>query len=128
MIDIDLTLAISLNATTGIQSRQTMKLEGTCNLNQVFILVDSSSTHSFMDSQLLHKLHVEINKHDGLKVIVANGEIVNTPSTCCNLFLHLDTHSFSTDLFVVSLNGFDIILRVNVLKTLGLILWDFFLI
>lgn len=84
-------------------------------------MIDSGSTHNFVDSHLLHQLKVEIDRRDGLRVMVANAETLSSPGTCRNVFLHL-SHFFSTDLFILPLSGFDIILGINWLKTMGPIL------
>lgn len=90
---------ISLHAITGSRSPQTMKLEGNCKGKPVFILIDSGSTHSLVNFQLLNQLGAEMDKKDGLKVMVANGKTLSSPGMCRNILLQLGPHSFSTDLF-----------------------------
>ncbi|KAF2319881.1 hypothetical protein GH714_019957 [Hevea brasiliensis] len=80
---------ISLNAISGIHSPQAMKLEGNWNGETVFILIDSGSTHSFIDSHLAAKLPVQIDKKVGLRVMVANCETLSSPGTCRNVSLRL---------------------------------------
>ncbi|KAJ8766009.1 hypothetical protein K2173_020525 [Erythroxylum novogranatense] len=119
---------ISLNAITGTQNPQSMRLMGCWQGGDVLILVDSSSTHSFVSADKLAELGATVTKQGGLKVNVANGDQLCSPGICKGTPILLVTshfHSFSVDLFILPLTGFDIVLGVNWLRTLAPILWDF---
>ncbi|KAF2297357.1 hypothetical protein GH714_021883 [Hevea brasiliensis] len=116
---------ISLNAITGIRNPQSMRLIGSWMLGQVLILIDSGSTHSFVSAAKVEELNAVVNKQNGLKVHVANGEQLTSPGICKGIPVLLKSNSFMVDLFVLPLTNFDMVLGVNWLRTLGPILWDF---
>ena len=46
------------------------------------ILVDSGSTHNFIDAAVVFVLHVLVDESQILKVKVANGDTINTLGLC----------------------------------------------
>jgi hypothetical protein len=51
---------ISLNAISESLSPRTMRLEGLVKNQRVVILIDSRSTHNFLDPSILKKIHVGV--------------------------------------------------------------------
>jgi hypothetical protein len=64
---------ISLNAITGTPNPRTMRLLGVLKGQQVVILIDSGSTHNFVDAQLAKMLGIQVQNGRTIKVKVANG-------------------------------------------------------
>jgi len=56
---------------------------------------------------------------------VANGEHVSCPSIIRQALLTIDNDTFRVDLFVMLLAGYDLVLGMQWLATLGPVLWDF---
>jgi len=56
---------------------------------------------------------------------VANGERVACPGVIRNALFSIDNTAFNTDLFVMPLAGYDLVLGTRWLGTLGPIVWDF---
>jgi len=75
---------ISLNAITGTPTPKTMRVVGTMKGQQVIVLVDSGSTHNFLDEKLATLLGVKPEGQGAIKVKVANGRKVHSPgkSSC----------------------------------------------
>ena len=46
------------------------------------ILIDSGSTHNFIDATLVSHLHIPVDTSQILKVKVANGEVIRTRGMC----------------------------------------------
>ena len=46
------------------------------------ILVDSRSTHNFIDAVVIFVLHIPVDKSQILEVKVANGDIIKTQGLC----------------------------------------------
>jgi hypothetical protein len=56
---------------------------------------------------------------------VANGDHVATAGVCRKTRIFIDSEKFFIDLFVIPLDGYDMVLGVHWHRTLGPILWDF---
>lgn len=63
----------SLNAITGTPNPRTMKLIGVLKSQQVVILIESGSTHNFVDTHLARMLGIQVQHGRTIKVKVANG-------------------------------------------------------
>ena len=64
-------MAISIHALMGSNNPQTITLLGTVNRNTLMILVDSGSTHNFLDPNTAQKLGCHIQPTNPIKVVVA---------------------------------------------------------
>jgi hypothetical protein len=116
---------ISLNAIVGSPSPKTMRIIGFLRYHRVTVLIDSGSTHNFVDVELVSLLGLQLVQHKGVKVRVANGQLVPSPGKCQAVILKLQDFSFSAEFFVLPLAGCQVVLGVQWLRTLGPILWDF---
>ena len=56
----------------------TMRVKGKVNSVSLVILVDSGSTHNFIDATVVSVLHVPVDESQILEVKVANGDIIKT--------------------------------------------------
>ena len=46
------------------------------------ILIDSGSTHNFIDAILVSQLHIHVDTSQILEVKVANGDVIKTQGVC----------------------------------------------
>ena len=67
-------LVISLHALIGTNGYHTMHVQGKIRNQLVSILVDTRSTHNFVDQNIVRKAGVKLNSVSGMIVTVANGE------------------------------------------------------
>jgi hypothetical protein len=117
---------ISLYAVTGITSGETMRLAVEIHGCRLIALVDSGSTHNFINEDVVQRLDLPVQPaHDGLKVMVANGDRLTSKGICRTLGLSIGNVKFDVDCYALSLGGFDVILGTQWLRALGPILWDF---
>jgi hypothetical protein len=117
---------ISLHAITGISSVETMKLRVCLGAASVDALVDSGSTHSFISVATAGRLHLlPIHRPGLLQVTVANGDRVLSTGVCKDVRFCIDKEEFVMDFFIIPLAGYEMVLGVHWLRTLGPILWDF---
>jgi hypothetical protein len=101
-----------------------MQLEVWLNDHTIGILVDSGSTHSFIFVTAACRLHLDPVHKLGLHVGVANGDQVACTGICRAVHIFINSKEFVIDLFVIPLEGYDMVLGVQ-LRTLEPILWDF---
>jgi hypothetical protein len=92
---------------------------------QLKALVDTGSTHTFIHSVVAARLGLVVAECVGLSLMVANGDRVCSPSVCITTDILIHDLCFSVDCFALDLGGFDLILSVQWLCTLGPIIWDF---
>ena len=89
------------------------------------ILIDSSSTHNFIQDRIAKQLNLPLHQSQSFQVLVGNGEELSCDSICHQMDLSVGSHNFCVDLFVLPLSGADIVLGVQWLKILGPVLTDF---
>jgi hypothetical protein len=118
-------LGISLHALTRIDVGNTMKLPVIINGVSLVALVDSGSTHTFIQEGLVDKLGLTVECRSGLSVKVANGDRVPSIGVCRQVAISIDKDTFDISCYTLTMDGFDVVLGVQWLRTLGQILWNF---
>ena len=78
-------VGITLYALTGAPTLGTMRVRGKINDSGLVILVDTSSTHNFVDALLVSSLQLKVDVSRILEVKVANGTMVRTQGFCSNV-------------------------------------------
>ncbi|XP_068649037.1 uncharacterized protein [Aristolochia californica] len=96
-------------------------------LHQLLLLtlVDSGSTHNFINEPAAKQLGLGIQQQKGLSASVSNEAKIASVGLCANTPFTIEGHSFQADLLVIPLAGFDLVLGVKWLQLLGPILWEF---
>jgi len=115
---------ISLHALMGHTIPQTLRVMGLIGKHSVSILIDSGSTHKFIQDRTTRLLGLTRNAAQSFQVLVGNREELKCESLCEQIPLQLGTNKFLVDLFVLPLSGAEIFLGVQWLRTLGLVLTD----
>ncbi|XP_076957283.1 uncharacterized protein LOC143632734 [Bidens hawaiensis] len=116
---------ISIHALTGIPSYFTMKITGSIGTRTLHILVDSRSTHNFIDQKLATKLNICTQQMKSMKVTVANGNQLTCMSMCRDFKWMMQGTWFSADVLVIPLESYDMVLGIQWLTPLGDITWNF---
>jgi hypothetical protein len=110
---------ISLNAIIGNSTAEMMKLFIRLGAKTVMALVDSGSTHLFISTEAACHLDLELIFHTDLQVRVASTDV------CQGIQFFINKEAFIMDFFIIPLAGYEMVLGVQWLRTLGPILWDF---
>ncbi|GJZ20946.1 retrotransposable element Tf2 [Tanacetum coccineum] len=76
---------ITLNALSGLNSYQTMRVRGRVGKQVVHILIDCGSTHNFLDIHTAKKLGCRLAKTTPMQVSVANGQRMMSTSWLATL-------------------------------------------
>uniref|UniRef100_A0A0A8ZXJ2 Reverse transcriptase domain-containing protein n=1 Tax=Arundo donax TaxID=35708 RepID=A0A0A8ZXJ2_ARUDO len=116
---------VSLYALTGVKTGRTMHLAATMGATVLRALVDSGSTYSFLATDTAARLGLPIAARPGLHVGVANGEWVLCIGICEHARVRIGAEDFDIDFYIIPLNGYEMVLGCQWLRTLGPILWDF---
>ncbi|CAA7034449.1 unnamed protein product [Microthlaspi erraticum] len=116
---------ISLNALTGVTDYHTMRVKGVHNKRSLFMLVDSGSTHNFLDVSMARKLGCKLLPSGNSRVLVADGNRLKVDARVAQFQWDFQGTSFTDDFMIIPLNGCDVVLGVQWLKKFGPITWDF---
>ena len=116
---------ITLNALMGSASSQTMRVKGRIKNREVVSLIDSGSTHNFLDAIDLDNLRLPLDISQILEAKMADGSIVKTLGVCHRVTLFIQGNKFVLDLNVLHLGGCAVVLGTQWLSTLGAIIWNF---
>ena len=110
---------ISLHAMAGMPATDTFRLYGLINNICVTILVDSGSTHNFVQPRVAKFLNLPMQDTIPLRVMVGNGSVLDCQLMIPETKILIQDHSFVVTLRVLPLSGADVILGVEWLRTLG---------
>ena len=86
------------------------------------VLLDSGLTHNFINADLMRCLRLSTAPHPSMRVLVANGDRVPCEGVIHDVALAIGGEEFTISCFGINLGGFDLILGVEYLRTLGPIL------
>ena len=103
---------ISLHALTGIEGYQTMRIMGRIKKQSVVILIDSGSTHNFIDQVVSKRLKCSTKPIVGVQVTVANGDSLKSQEICELVRWEAQALIQFTDFLVLPLRGCDLVLGV----------------
>ncbi|XP_047308018.1 uncharacterized protein LOC124911559 [Impatiens glandulifera] len=117
--------AISLHALTGSKNFQTLQIRGKIGSLPVVILIDTGSTHNFINSKILRNIGHEAMKTQVLSVKVADGSTLFCSSVCKNLKWSMEGKDYQADMKVLTMTGYDMVLGIEWLITLGTSAWNF---
>lgn len=116
---------ISLNALSGIPTHNTMRVKGHVLKQLLHILMDSGSTHNFLDIHTTKKLGCRMKSTCPLTVSVAGGTKMISQYMVKNFQWKIQGVLFTSDVMLLPLGGCELVLGVQWLSTLDTIKWNF---
>ena len=116
---------LSLHALEGTYNYQTMRLRGSVGRKGLCILIDSGSTHNFIDERMASKLGCVMESIDELRVSAANGNKLSCKETCKRFLWTMQGQNFEASVLALPLDNYDLVLGVQWLVGLGDIVWNF---
>ncbi|KAF5783699.1 putative nucleotidyltransferase, Ribonuclease H [Helianthus annuus] len=116
---------ISIHALTGMPSYSTMRVNGSMGTRQLYILIDSGSTHNFLKEKLAKKLECDSLSIPPVTVGVADGKKLTSTRVCKDFQWNMQGNWFKTEVLLLPLESYDMILGVQWLLPLNDILWNF---
>jgi len=115
----------SLSALAGVRFTDTLQIGVTIGNVLFSALLDSGSSHSFISETAARRTGLPISARPRMTATVANGEQVACPGVLRQVPFSVQGDVFRTDLFVMPLAGYDVVLGAQWLGTLGPVTWDF---
>ncbi|KAJ3687882.1 hypothetical protein LUZ61_017046 [Rhynchospora tenuis] len=96
-----------------------MKFKGKIGNVPVCALLDSGSTHSFVNPNVFQEVECNLIQTAPMVVTVANGARMVTDLQCEALQFSIQGHTFEKDVRVLDVTGYDMILGLDWLTSLG---------
>jgi hypothetical protein len=115
----------SLHAVTGVAASNTIQLQVRLGTTSFIALVDSGSTHSFIEEEAARRSGLHVEPRSRFTAMVANGERVSCLGVIRQAPVVVNDAEFRVDLYVMPLAGYDVVLGAHWMATLGTITWDF---
>ncbi|XP_061340529.1 uncharacterized protein LOC133287007 [Gastrolobium bilobum] len=110
---------INLHAMAGQHSTSTLRIQGRIGNTHVQILVDGGSTHNFIQARLVKFLGLDNIPTQKFQVLVGNGEVMDCLGVCSQVEIEIQGHHFRPDLYVLPLQGAEVVLGVQWLSEWG---------
>ena len=107
------------------KSIRTMKVNGLVLNCPAIFLIDSGSSHNFIDIALVKQLRAHLDTTHPFSVKIANGGSLTSPGCLAQVSVRIQHYAAVLDFYALPLGGCDIVLGVQWLRTLGPVLWDF---
>ncbi|KAJ0491928.1 putative nucleotidyltransferase, Ribonuclease H [Helianthus annuus] len=123
--DLENAAQLSVYAMTGVSSYSTMRVVGTIGTRQIQILIDSGSTHNFVNSKLALRMNCFTKGVPEMKVLVANGKELDCNQLCPDFQWLMQGVWFKTDVLLLPLENYDMVLGIQWLQSLDDIVWNF---
>jgi predicted aspartyl protease len=118
-------MQISLQAVKGQTSQNTFTLSVLIGGKRVTALVDTGSTHTFIDLKLSTKLNCITTTNPLETVIVAGGGELQTGAHIADMDYHIQGQKFTNSFRILPLQGYDIVLGGDWLLTHSPVTFDY---
>jgi len=116
---------LSLNALSGHFNSKMFRVTGQILEHSVLVLIDSGSSHNFLQSKRAHALGLPCSTTTPLSVMVGNGHALTCSQVCTQVPLVIQDHAFLVDFHLIDLCGPEAVLGVQWLRGLGPVLTNY---
>jgi hypothetical protein len=126
--DLDLeetTPMISCHALVDISTPQTLKIQGYIKNKKVTMLIDSGSTHNFINYKLAKDLNCFVFPAPEFQVMIADGGTINCSGKCHSIKLNMGEYLLDSPMISIQMGGVDVVLGVQWLQSLGTMALNF---
>jgi len=109
----------SLATITRITQPKTLKLRGHVKIENATILIDTRSTHNFIDIHVENRLNLFVYPVAYIRVMVADDKRIDGVRKFHKVKLQIEDYKLESGFYTVPLGGVDIVLGAQWLLTLG---------
>ena len=115
----------SLNALMGHLYARALRLEGSFGDHRFHVLIDNGSTHNFIKPTIVEKLQLPVSRTPRFLVFIGNWDFLLCTQCCSSVLIALQGYKFTIDLFVLPIEGPDVVLGIQWLQSLGRVSHDY---
>ena len=116
---------ISLHALGGLPSSETFRIFGTIKKARLTVLIDSGSTHNFLQPRIAQFLKLLLQTTHPLQVMVGNGSTLASDQVCPETQVTIQGHPFVVSFHLLQISGAYAVLGIDWLKHLGPVTTDY---
>lgn len=116
---------LSLHALTGEPTLRTLRFTASINGHCVSVLVDTGSSHNILQPRIASFLTLPIETVEPFAVMVGNGVYVHCSGSCPEVPLTVLQHTFHIPFYLLPIQGADVVLGVQWLRTIGPFVSDY---
>jgi hypothetical protein len=113
------------NVLVGINTPQTLKIEGYIKKKKVIVLIDSDSTHNFIHYKLAKALNFFIYPTPTFQVMIADGGTINCSGKCNKMNLTMGQYVMNSPMIAIPMGGANAVLGIQWLQSLGTLAFNF---
>ncbi|KAL2249963.1 UNVERIFIED_CONTAM: Transposon Ty3-G Gag-Pol polyprotein [Sesamum indicum] len=110
-------VTVSIHAMCESIGNGTLRIKGQVNGREIHILIDSGSTHSFIDEKVVRALNLETEEVTPMKVSVVDGYKLVSQKLCPMLEWEMQESKFLYPIRTLQLGGCDFVLGCDWLKS-----------
>ncbi|GJS47703.1 ty3-gypsy retrotransposon protein [Tanacetum coccineum] len=114
-----------LNSLIGHGSPRSLQLWGTIGTGDVHVLIDNGSMHNFVRSDVVEKMCLPVQPTKAFKVYIGSGETLLCENVCSHVSLLMQGVAVDVDLYVLPMQGPDVVLGIQWLQHLGKVTHDY---
>ena len=86
-----------------------MRVRGRIKKQEVVSLIDSGSTHNFLDASMIPRLQLQLDTSRVLEVKVVDGTIIKTLGSCQGVSIIIQGYQFVIDFNILHLGGCEVV-------------------
>ncbi|GAV57662.1 RVP_2 domain-containing protein [Cephalotus follicularis] len=116
---------ISIHALAGQSKPSTPRLTGRYHSHNLQVLIDNGGIHNFLKETMATRLALPILPCKPFKVFVGNGKYLECSKRCETVNIELQHYPFAIDLFILPIQGADLVFGIQWLKILRPIVTDY---
>lgn len=116
---------LSLQVFSGQPSPRTLRFYARIHGHYVSVLVDTGSSHNIIQPRITLFLNLPIQNPPSFYVMVGKGDLLQCVGLCANVPISMAENTFSVSLYLLPIQGADIVLGVQWLQTLGSFVSDY---
>ena len=104
---------ISLVVIIGIAQPQTLKLRGYAKKENATMLIDTGSTHNFIDINVAKRLNLFVYPIVDTRVMVADGKTIDGVRKCHKVKLQIEYYKLESRFYTIPLGAVEVVLGIQ---------------
>jgi hypothetical protein len=112
-------MTLYVAAMTGISQPQTLKVYGYVNKTKVTVLIDSGSSHNFIDTKIARQLNIFIHPTSEFQFSIPRNKTTSCDGKCHKVEVSMSDYKLKSPMYAMPIGGVDIVLGAQWLATLG---------